>query len=159
VHFLSEDDQPSLLALAWQHGAPVVCLVMALVALVLWRRGVRFGPLAAPPAASRRSLAEQIRGTGQFALRYGGESLHAATVRALDETATRRIPGFARLDAGGRAAAVAALTGIDGPAIAAAAGGGSSRTQTELRRAIALLETARRRVTARSRAALQGCPR
>ena len=152
VHFLSEDDQPSLLALAWQQGAPVVCLVMALAALVLWRRGVRFGPLAAPQAASRRSLAEQIRGTGQFALRYGGESLHAATVRALDETATRRIPGFARLDTGDGAAALAALTGIDGPAIAAAAGSESPRTTAELRRAIALLETARRRVgTGRSR--------
>jgi len=160
VHFLSEEDQPSLLTLAWQSGAPVVCLVMALVALVLWRRGIRFGPLAAPHAAARRSLAEQIRGTGQFALRYGGESLHAATVRALDETATRRIPGFSRLDADDRAAALAALTGIDGSTIAAAAADESSRTQTELRRAIAVLETARRRVgTSRSSAALQGCPR
>jgi hypothetical protein len=146
VHFLSEEDQPSLLALAWQHGTPVVCLSMVLVALGLWRRGVRFGPLAAPQALSRRSLTEQIRGTGQFALRYGGQSLHAATLRALDEGATRRIPGFARLDTHDRVAALAALTGIDAPAIAAAADSEPSRTGTELRRAIALLETVRRRV-------------
>ena len=91
VHFLSEDTHPSLLALLWRYGAPVVMLTLTLVALVLWRGGVRFGPLAAAADAARRSLVEQIRGTGQFILRHGGgHSLHAASVRALDEAAKRR---------------------------------------------------------------------
>ena len=51
VHFVSEDDHPSLLALLWQYGAPVVMLTLTLVALVLWRGGTRFGPLAAVPDA------------------------------------------------------------------------------------------------------------
>ena len=122
VHFISEDDHPSLLALLWQYGAPVVMLSLTLVALVLWRGGVRFGPLAAAPDAARRSLAEQIRGTGQFALRHGGgNSLHAASVRALDEAAqTPDSELRAVCPPSERAAALARLTGLDRDALAAA---------------------------------------
>jgi uncharacterized protein DUF4350 len=148
VHFLSEDDHPSLLALAWHYGAPAVSLAIGLVALMLWRRGVRFGPLAAADVLSRRSLTDQIRGTGQFALRHGGESLHAACMRALDEAARRRINGYAQLPADERAAALAALTGIGRAELTAAADASRSRRPPELRRTIAVLETARRRVIA-----------
>ena len=54
VHFLSEDDAPWLLALAWQRGAPVIAFALAMVALALWRGAIRFGPLAAAPVAARR---------------------------------------------------------------------------------------------------------
>jgi hypothetical protein len=146
MHFMSEDDHPSLLALLWQRGAPVVVLMLALVALVLWRGGVRFGPLAAAPDAARRSLAEQIRGTGQFALRHGGESsLHAACVRALDEAAERRVPTYASLSSGERAEALARFTGVDRDALAAAAQHDGVRRSHELRNTIALLESVRRR--------------
>jgi hypothetical protein len=146
VHFMSEDAHPSMLALLWQHGAPVVMLTLALVALVLWRGGVRFGPLAAAPEAARRSLVEQIRGTGQFILRHGGgRSLHAASVRALDEAAARRVPTYASLSPDQRAAALARLTGIDGDALAGAVQHVGGSRSHELRHAIVLLETARRR--------------
>jgi hypothetical protein len=146
VHFLSEEDHPSLLALLWQHGGPVVVLALALVALVLWRGGVRLGPLAAARDAARRSLAEQIRGTGQFALRHGsGQALHAASVRALDEAAQRRISSFARLSANERAEALARLIGFDRDALAAAVQHSGVRRPHELRSAIALIEAARRR--------------
>lgn len=145
VHFLADDDHPSLLALLWQYGSPVVVLALALVALVLWRGAVRFGPLAAPASAARRSLAEQIRGTGQFALRHGGgESLHAASVRALGEAARRRIPGYARLSATERAAALAAFTGFEPKAIASAIYHPRWRRAHPLRSSIALVESARR---------------
>ena len=146
VHFLSEDDHPSLLALLWQHGGPVVVLALALISLVLWRGGVRFGPRAAGPRTARRSLAEQIRGTGQFALRYGGgESLHTASVRALDEAARRRVPGYAHLSARQRASALARLTGFDREALAAATRHSGLYRSHQLRSTIALLEAARRR--------------
>jgi len=145
VHFLSESDHPSLLALLWQHGGPAVALTLALVALVLWRGGVRFGPLAAAQPMARRSLAEQIRGTGRFALRHGGgDPLHAACVRALDEAAQRRIPGYAHLSAAERAAALADLTGFDRDALAAAVHHARLRRSHELRSTIGLLESARR---------------
>ena len=152
VHFLSEEDHPSLFALAWTHGAPVVALAAALVALLLWRRGVRFGPLAPPDVSARRSLAEQILGTGRFAMRHGGgDSLHAACVRALDEAAQRRINGYARLSAAERAASLAHLTHVDEQALASAIDAEQSRSAHDLRRAIAVLETARRATIVRQR--------
>jgi len=152
VHFLSEEDAPWLLALAWQHGAPVIAVGLAIVALALWRGALRFGPLAAPDVTARRSLAEQIRGTGQFALRHGGgESLHAACIRALEEAVRRRVKASATLPGGERVAAIATLTGIDRTALESAvhyhAGGGSA---SELRHAIALVEAARRELLSKS---------
>jgi hypothetical protein len=147
VHFLSEDDHPSLLALTWRYGAPVVVLTFTLIALALWRTGVRFGPLVAPIAAARRSLAEQIRGTGQFALRYGGgAALHAASVRALEEAAARRVPGYMNLSAKDRGEALATLTGLDRHALLKAIHHEEARRPAELRSTIALLEAARRLV-------------
>ena len=82
------------------------------------------------PPTARRSLAEQIRGTGQFALRHGdGESLHAASLRALTEAAARRVPGYARLSPSDRAAALARLTGFDRDAFTAAAYHAGLRTR------------------------------
>ena len=77
-------------------------------------------PAAAPPESARRSLGEQILGTGRFVLRFGGgRRLHAATVRALDEAARRRIPGYehsARATSASRE--LARLTGLDADALA-----------------------------------------
>ena len=149
VHFLSEFEHPSLIALLWRYGAPVVILGLAAVGLSLWRDGARFGPLEAPPERARRSLAEQIRGTGQFALRHGGgESLHTACVRALEEAAARRIPGYAALPAADRHAALARLTGFERDALAAAIHHGGLRGTHGLRSTIAFLEAARRQVVA-----------
>jgi len=147
VHFLSEADYPSLLALTWQRGEPVVVLTLVLVAVLLWRGAVRFGPRAAATVAARRSLAEQIRGTGSFALHHGGaDSLHAAAVRALDEAARRRVAGYAHLAATPRAEALARLTNFDPGALASAIYHPRLRRPEELATTIALLETARRRL-------------
>lgn len=145
VHFLTEDDHPSLFALLWQYGSPVVILTVAVVGLALWRGGLRFGPLVAAPQTARRSLAEQIRGTGQFALRNaGGEALHAAAVRALEETARRRIPRYARLSEEERGTALAGLTGIAAESLTAAMYHPRLQRSHDLRSAIALIEAARR---------------
>jgi len=145
VHFLSEDEYPSLLALTWRYGAPAVAVALTLLAALLWRGAVRFGPLAAATVTARRSLADQIRGTGRFALRYGsGQSLHAACVRALNEAAQRRVKRYAALTPDERVAALARLTGFDRDSLAAAIYHPGRRTAGELRRTLALLEAARR---------------
>ena len=157
VRFLSEDEHPSLVALAWRYGASVVVLALGVVALYLWRRAVRFGPLAAPPERARRSLAEQIRGTGSFAWRHGGgAALHAACVRALDEAAMRRIAGYGRSSPKARAAAVAQLTGFDVLALSAAVHYPRARHGHELRSTMALLEEARRRTLLKPRRRAHG---
>jgi hypothetical protein len=145
IHFRSESEHPSVLVLMWRYGAPVVALFLAFVAFALWRGAVRLGPVIAEPERARRSLAEQVRGTGQFALRFGrGEALRAAAVRALEEAARRRFPAFARLSASDRAAKLAELTRRDPEALSQALLFSGPRRPNELRSAIALLEAARR---------------
>lgn len=144
VHFMSEDDYPGLLTLMWRRGAPAVALGVTLVGLLLWRGAVRFGPLTPSPASARRSLSDQIRGSGRFTLQYGGQPLHAAVVRALDEAAYRRISHYASLPPDGRSAALARVTGFDRDALSAALDLPRERTAGELHRTLALLEAARR---------------
>lgn len=145
--FLSDSGGASLFDLMWRHGAPVILLSFVLLAFALWRGSARFGPLTAAPDAARRSLGEQIRGTGQFTLRFGaGQALHAASVRALREAADRRIPGFGALQAQDRTAALARATRLAPDALSAAIHYAGPRRPGELRSAIALLETARRMI-------------
>jgi len=147
VHFITENERPSLLALIWRYGAPVVMLAAVWIALALWRGGQRFGPLVPPTEPVRRSLAEQIRGAGHFALRSGAsESLHRAAARALDEAAQRRVSGFQALDVDGRAAALARLTTFDVPTLAAAMTLVDFRNTNAIRSSVSVLERARRQL-------------
>ncbi len=147
IAFLTEEGHPSLLGLMWLHGAPVVLLFIALIAALLWRGGVRFGPLVAPTETARRSLAEQIRGTGRFAMRLGdGKALHVATIRALHEAARKRIPRYESLPHAERIGAIARASGLDEDALATAINHTGARRGAALADTIALLETARRRI-------------
>lgn len=152
VEFLIEDSGSSLLQLVWMYGAPVVMLGAVLLVLWLWRSWVRFGPLMAVPNPARRSLAEQIRGTGRFTLRFGaGRALHAAAVRALNETAARRVPHFERLAGEARIEALAPAAGLSASELSAALDHAVARNADELRKAIATLELARRHMARVSR--------
>jgi hypothetical protein len=148
VEFLTEATGSSLLQLVWMYGAPIVMLAAVLIVLWLWRSGVRFGPLMAVPDPARRSLAEQIRGTGRFTLRFGaGRALHGAAVRALNETAARRVPHFERLSGEARIEALAPLAGLSVGELSTALNGAIARNPHELRKAIATLELARRHMS------------
>ena len=125
----------------------MVALMLCVIGLALWRGGVRFGPLAAVPDRARRSLVEQIRGTGQFALRHGhGAALVSAMARALREAARRRIPGYSRMSEDGRFAAIAGLTQMNESDLATAQAVGGRRSPRATRQAITVLEAARRRI-------------
>ena len=114
VSFLAQTQAPPLAALIWHFAAPVVLLVALALLLWLWRGAVRFGPLSAATDPARRSLAEQIRGTANFALRFGaGRSLRIAAQRALFEAARQRIVGFAHLPADSQAAALSMASGLE----------------------------------------------
>lgn len=150
VLFASEEEHASLLALIWMYGAPVVVLALVFVGCALWRGGLRFGPLEAAPTLARRSLAEQIRGTGQFIVRAGkGRALHAAMVRAVHEAAARRIPGYARLHASERIDAVSKLAGVDHERLAATINYSGARRPHDLKRDIALLDETHERLNQR----------
>jgi len=147
IHFFSETDQPSLLELAWRLGWPVIVLTALALASGIWRGSVRFGPMAAPTETARRSLAEQIRGTGQFTMRIGSTAaLHAATARALNEVAARYINAFEALPGAERMQALEKATGFEASSLAAALQhSGPGRTE-HLRADLELLEAARRRI-------------
>jgi hypothetical protein len=146
IHFLSEARHPSLVALTWRHGAPVVMLGALALLLALWRNGVRFGPLAPASLPLRRSLVEQIRGTGEFTLRHGGGALHGATVHALTTAARRRIPGFASLDDAGQAAAIASAASISTDELRNALQPPQGQRPRQVLSTVALLEAVRRRI-------------
>lgn len=148
LHFLSEEKSASLLELIWNHGAPVVMLSLGVIALALWRGSLRFGPPAGVPDPARRSLAEQIIGTGRFTQRFGGgRALHAAAVRALHETARRYLSGYDSMQSETRIAALAGATGLDESSLAEAINYSGSRSASELRKVVALIETARRTIS------------
>lgn len=143
VLFLTEEDHASLLSLVWRFGAPAVLLLLTCVLLMLWRATPRFGPPAARAPSARRSLAEQIRGTGRFALRFGGgEALHAAAARALSDAAIRKFPGYDRMSAEERVAVLAKASGMNAEELAPMLNRSGARSYHELRYAIAVLETA-----------------
>lgn len=151
VVFMSEADVASLLELVWRHGAPVVAVLLLFIALALWRGAMRFGPLAAPVERVRRSLAEQILGTGRFAVRVGGgAALLAAARRALHEAATRRIVGYERLGSSEQVTAVARLAAVDAGQLRAAMEPSPNQRSLELRGRLALLEAARRQLVSGS---------
>ena len=157
IYFLSDQDHASLLALTWRFGAPVVALLLAALVLALWRAAPRFGPALAPPESARRSLAEQIRGTGRFLLRAGdGQALHAATVRALFAAAPLRISAFSSLSGAERIRRLAHETGFADSALAAAVNYTGARRANELRSAIALLEAARRGILSNQNGSTDG---
>lgn len=147
VFFFTEEDHASLLTLVWRFAAPVVLLLAALVFMALWRNTTRFGPLSLPPEKARRSLSEQIRGTGLFTLRFGGgRALHEAMVRALREAAVKRLPWYDRLSSEERVEAISKATGVLVGDLGPAMNYQGARTAHELRNTIAVLETARRRL-------------
>jgi hypothetical protein len=147
IYFFSESDQASLLELAVRFGWPVLWLIGVALGLAIWRGSIRFGPLAPPTETARRSLAEQIRGTGQFTMRIGSAgALHAATARALNEAAARYINAYEVLSAADRMQALATATGYEASSLAAALHNCGSGRSEHLRADLELLEAARRRI-------------
>ena len=126
-------------------------MLAVFVALGLWRGAMRFGPLAPPAERVRRSLAEQILGTGRFAVRVGnGGALLAAARRALHEAAARRIVGYERLASAEQIDAVARLAAVNAVELDAAMDTSPNQRSLELRGKLALLESARRQLVSGS---------
>ena len=138
-----DETRPALLTTLWRNGAPAILLGALALAFALWRASARFGPRLPALPTARRSIAEQIRGTAAFIAHHGGRALHQAQLRALDSCARSRVHGYDTLIVGERAAALAPLVGIDMHTLARAM---NPELSKHLPSALALLETARRRL-------------
>lgn len=150
VWFLTRVERPALPLWLWQQAAPALLLAATALALLLWRLGVRFGPLQAEPAARRRSLAAQVAGVADFLHRHQPVVLHAAALRALREQAARRLPGWARLSPAARTQALARATGLPESALQRAQEPQVARDGAAWTDTLALLEKARRALIERS---------
>lgn len=112
VWIVAEESRAGFLRWLWNHAWIALLLALAALAAWAWRSAVRFGPLAGTAPAERRSMREQVAGTGDFLRHHAPAALHAAQVRALHEAARARLPGAARMGRPALAEAIAQATGV-----------------------------------------------
>jgi len=143
-----ETEDPSLMGWFWRHGWVAAVLAMLAVAAALWRAAVRFGPMTPPTPAHRRSMGDQVRGTGEYLRGRGAQALHAAQLRALNEIAESVVPQYAALKPSERIEAIAQATGMPGEPLGIAMSGLRGDGLHLLERELRQLETARRRLLA-----------
>jgi hypothetical protein len=148
VWFVNDESREPLLLWLWHRARAPLLLGVAAALLALWRLTVRFGPRQALPPRARRSMGEQVHGTGQFIAGTDPQALHAATRQAFDDAARTRIEDYAQLDDSGRILALAALLAptsvLDKEALMAALRPGPRSTPAQWLAAIARVEQARR---------------
>jgi len=148
VWIVRDEAREPLLGWLWHEGRTPLLLALAAVALSLWRLMVRFGPREALPPQARRSMGEQVRGTGQFIAGTDSQALHAATRKAFEDVARTRVEGWVELGDTERIAALAGTLAhshaIDQAALLASLNVGRGATNHQILTAIAVLEQARR---------------
>jgi len=147
VWFVDTEQRDPLLKLIWRQGKPAVLIGFGLIVLALWRASLRFGPRAPVPPLSRRSVAEQIRGTSSFIFQRDAQALLQAQWRALEQAGRRSIRDHDKLDRRSRADAIAKATALDANALYRALDPALKRHRRDLLATLALLETAARRLT------------
>jgi hypothetical protein len=148
VWVVEDEAREPLLGWLWHEARTPLLLALAAIALALWRLMVRFGPREAAPPQARRSMGEQVRGTGQFIAGTAPEALHAATRKAFEDVARTRIEGWAERTESDRVVALAdalapAVT-LDKAALLASLNVGRGATPVQVLAAIAVVEQARR---------------
>ena len=148
VWIIDDEAREPLLGWLWHEARTPFLLAFAAIGLALWRLMVRFGPREAVPPQARRSMGEQVRGTGQFIAGTDSRALHDATRKAFEELARLRVEGWAQLDNAERIAALAKAVEhthtLDQPTLLASLTIGGGATPTQILTAIAVLEQARR---------------
>ena len=148
VWIVEDEKREPLLGWMWHEARTPSLLALAAMALALWRLMVRFGPREAQPARARRSMGEQVRGTGQFIAGTDPRALHAATRQAFDQVARTRVEDWPALDDAARVEALTAFVAhshaIDRPLLLQSMNIGASATPAQILTATAVLEQARR---------------
>jgi len=148
IWIVEDESREPLLAWLWHEARTPFLLACVAIGLALWRLMVRFGPREAVPPQARRSMGEQVRGTGQFIAGSDPQALHAATKKAFEDIVRTRIEHWAdRTDAERVAALGAALAPthtLDTAALLASMNLGGGATPVQILAAIAVLEQARR---------------
>lgn len=99
VTLLFNSDFDDLFTLLVRYFPQALVALIALVALALWRAGMRQGSIQAPASSARRQLQEHLKASADFLLRRSGQgTLLLALQRDILRAARRRHPGFEHLD-------------------------------------------------------------
>jgi len=150
VWIVEDEAREPIVGWLWHEARTPFLLALAAIALALWRLLLRFGPRAAVPPQARRSMGEQVRGTGQFIAGNDPRALHAATRKAFEDAARPRVEGWIELDDGGRVAALARslapANAIDQAVLLASLNVGGGATNAQILATTTVLEQARRAI-------------
>ncbi|WP_339470106.1 DUF4350 domain-containing protein [Pseudomonas sp. EL_65y_Pfl1_R83] len=99
VTLLFNSDFDDLFTLLLRYFPQALVAVIALVALALWRAGMRQGPIQPAPPNARRQWQEHLKASADFLLRRSGQgTLLRALQRDVLRAAKRRHTGFEHLD-------------------------------------------------------------
>ena len=132
----------------WHEARTPTLLIIAAILLSLWRLVLRFGPREAVPPQARRSMGEQVSGTGQFIAGADPIALHDATRKAFEAVGRTRIESWADRDDADRVAALAAAlvpaVTLDTAALLAALHPAPLATPAQILAAVAVIEQAPR---------------
>ncbi len=143
VWLIPHDEVDGLSVLVWRYGWTVVLALLLLVGVVLWRDGMRFGPLVPKAEAVRRSLLEHVRASGEFLWRRRqGRVLWQSALAATQRRIALTIPHTT--DPEKLYQLLSARTGIDPQALRHAFFPTIQPRAEEFARAIATLEQVRK---------------
>jgi hypothetical protein len=148
VWIVEDESREALPLWMWHEARTPTLLILAAVLLSLWRLLPRFGPREAAPPQARRSMGEQVSGTGQFIAAADPRALHDATRRAFEAVGRTRVEGWADRDGRERVAALADALAptvtLDRGALLSALTPPPAATPAQILAAIAVIEQARR---------------
>lgn len=120
-HLIYRIEMPSLWSLLWAKLWMLLLPCALGVAVWLWMRSERLGPLRPSPADDRRSLLEHVHASGEHLYRYGRAGrLYTAVFDAFLQRLHRRDPYAAALDGPARVEAIARRTGLPAHEVEAA---------------------------------------
>ena len=111
VTLLFNSDFDDLFTLLMRYFPQALIALISLIALTLWRAGMRQGPTRSPTSNARRQLQEHLKASADFLLRRSGQGtlLHALQ-RDILRAARHRHPGFEHLDSAAQCRVLEHLT-------------------------------------------------
>ena len=121
IHLVYRVEMPSLWSLLWAKLWMLLLPCALGIAVWLWMRSERLGPLRPSAADDRRSLLEHVHASGEHLYRYGRAGrLYAAVFDAFLQRLRRRDPYAAALEGPARVEAIARRTGLPAHEVEAA---------------------------------------
>lgn len=147
VWFLVNQDAPSLWSILWQSTPYGVLATLLALALWLWAKAARFGPILTRPDSGRRSLAEHIHASATLLWR---RQQHPYLVRLLRNELQQHLryhfPQFESLSAAEQIAHLQTLTTLSATELETALFSEQLQSPQDFTTAVALLQTIRKSI-------------